>query len=302
MKILNISGGATKIPGLYAKCKVLLNEFGYSPDVITGVSSGSLLSLPLALGKFEELDYLVLSFKPSDIFDRRPFNDKGKVTLNGVLRIVSGKPSFGTQNNLVKTLSRVVSEKDFQEYKNSTSYPDVYVGVTNYNLGSFEVISVRSLTYQEYLMYTLASCSIPYAVEAVKINDNYYYDGGVLHHTCSPYMLRKFSNDRVLVSHNVTVYSRPETPDMTHHNFNQIDISQVFMSTSNLQVSYISVRDQLDEKEFCINSRIPIYQSFCPKVLTSMYDSDPSRIQELFNRAFNEEILRRNEFVDFLSR
>jgi predicted acylesterase/phospholipase RssA len=59
MKIYNLSGGATKIGGLFAKSERIIKEFGYKPDVISGVSSGALLVLPIALGKWDELKYLI---------------------------------------------------------------------------------------------------------------------------------------------------------------------------------------------------------------------------------------------------
>ena len=60
MKIYNLSGGATKIGGLFAKSERIIKEFGYKPDIISGVSSGALLALPIALGKWDEL-YKIIS-------------------------------------------------------------------------------------------------------------------------------------------------------------------------------------------------------------------------------------------------
>jgi predicted acylesterase/phospholipase RssA len=48
MKHLEISGGGTKIAGLFSVCESIIKERGYKPDIISRISGGALLSVPLA--------------------------------------------------------------------------------------------------------------------------------------------------------------------------------------------------------------------------------------------------------------
>jgi predicted acylesterase/phospholipase RssA len=285
MKIFNISGGATKIGGLFAKSERIIKEFGYKPDVISGISSGALLALPIALGKWDELKELVTNITLKHIFDNYPVNKKGKITLKGIWRLLMGKPSLGTQNNLRKTLSKLITEKDFDRYING-KYPKIFIGVTNFNTGEFELVNVQSLDYGQYLDYVIASASIPFAVEGVDIDGDIYFDGGVLHHTCSTEVIRKYKSK---ITHCITVFSRPRNMDLFYELFDQIDVTQVAKQYENISTAYASLTDQIVEKELCTQYKIKNIQVFCPSVLKSLYDVNPTRLKELYVRSYNIE-------------
>ncbi len=294
MKAYNISGGATKIGGLFAKSERIIKEFGYKPDIITGVSSGALLALAIALGKWDELKKLISNFNLDDIFDSKPVNKKGNITLKGVYRAAIGEPSLGTQNNLRYLLSSLITELDFDNYING-NYPKVYVGVVNMNTGLFELVNVSLLNYDQYLDYTIASTSIPIAVEGVEINGDIYFDGGIIHHTCTKALIDKYKSK---LTHCITVFSRPKNIDLSYENFNQIDISQVAKAVYDLNIGYISIKDQEIEKALCGQYNIKNIQVFCPKVLESLYDVDPSRLKELYERSYkNEEKIFYRDFI-----
>lgn len=294
MKIFNISGGATKVGGLFAKSERIIKEFGYKPDVISGISSGALLALPIALGKWDELKELVTNITLEHIFDNNPVNKKGKITLKGIWRLLMGEPSLGTQNNLRKTLSNLITEKDFDKYLNG-KYPKVFIGVTNFNSGEFELINVQNLDYGQYLDYVIASASIPFAVEGVEINGDIYFDGGVLHHTCATEVIRKYKSK---ITHCITVFSRPRNMDLSYELFDQIDITQVAKQYENISTAYASLTDQIVEKELCTQYKIKNVQIFCPSVLKSLYDVDPVRLKELYTRSYNTE--EKKYYLDFI--
>ena len=285
MKVFNISGGATKIGGLFAKSERIIKEFGYKPDIISGISSGALLALPIAMGKWNELKLLIHNIKSDNIFDNSPVNEKGKITLKAIWRLLMGKPSLGTQNNLRKTLSSLITEKDFNEYING-KYPKVFIGVTNFNSGKFELINILDLNYEDYLDYVIASASIPFAVEGVEINGKIYFDGGVLHHTCTTEVIRKY---KLKITHCITVFSRPRNMNLSYDLFDQIDITQVAKQYENISTAYASLTDQIVEKELCTQYKIKNIQVFCPRVLKSLYDVDPARLKELYIRSYNIE-------------
>ena len=294
MKIFNISGGATKVGGLFAKAERIIKEFGYKPDIISGVSSGALLALPIALGKWDETKQLVTNITLEHIFDNSPVSKKGKITFKGLWRLLMGKPSFGTQNNLRKTLSKLITKDDFNNYING-KYPKVFIGVTNFNSGCFELIDVQNLDYEEYLNYTVASTSIPFAVEAVEIDSEFYFDGGILHHTCTTEVIRKYKSK---ITHCITVFSRPRNVNLSYDLFNQIDITQVAKQYEKISTTYASIVDQIVEKELCTQYKIKNIQVFCPSVLKSLYDVDPVRLKELYTRSYNIE--DKKYYIDFI--
>ena len=68
MRILNIAGGGTKIGGMLGVAESLINIKKIQFDVISGISSGAILSVPIALGKFEAVRNLVLDYSMKDFF------------------------------------------------------------------------------------------------------------------------------------------------------------------------------------------------------------------------------------------
>src|SRR5687767_5122260 len=128
MKHLGISGGGTKIAGLYGVAEALLVEKKFKPDIISGISAGAILSLPLALGKFKEVKELVLNFTLDDFFSKKPVKQNGKFTLGALWRVLSGKPYLGKQGELEKKLRAIVSQEEFLAYQKDDSKPVCIVG------------------------------------------------------------------------------------------------------------------------------------------------------------------------------
>ena len=160
VKILNLSGAATKIAGLAGAAYYLSNEYGYRPNIITGISSGAILTIPIAMRKWETINYLVKNFGLSDIFDKPPVNEQNKVRLRAYFRAAIGKSSFGTQGNL----------KD------------------------------KGVSYERYLMLVNASASIPLAVEPVRLDGKLLYDGGTRNHILGAWAIKNFEDIKESIS------------------------------------------------------------------------------------------------------
>lgn len=63
MKHLGISGGSTKIAGLTGAAFQLLEANNYQPDIISGISAGSILTLPILFKKWDMLKTTVTNLK-----------------------------------------------------------------------------------------------------------------------------------------------------------------------------------------------------------------------------------------------
>lgn len=299
--ILNISGGATKIAGLLGKVEKIIRLFDYKPHIITGVSSGALLSLPIVLGKWDELKDLILNMDANTIFNVKPVNDKGKMRLNAGLRAITGKPSFGEQRNLKKRIKEMVSCKEFNTWKNDKNSTQIYIGVTNYNTSKFELINLKKCSYNEYITYTYASTSIPMFVEPVYVfrdgKTQLLYDGGVRHHTCFNKLTKLIGPE---IRRCLTVYSRPDEVDMQNDNFDAIDMFQVLERTTDITTLNTSEQDEDYELVYCKAHNIKLKQSFCPKVLEGTYDTNKKRINELYTKSFTNELYDKS-FYTFYS-
>lgn len=195
MRSLSISGGATKLSALYGACKRLY-ELGYNPDVISGVSSGAIVSLFASINKFT-IDEVIFNADLKDIFRVVP-----RVSIWGLIRLIFGN-SIGNQSNLKKMIKRNFTESDFSRLVNSGK--TVLIGATNYTTGKIVYYNLPEYSYREAIDIVYASACIPTMTEGAVICGDRHYDGGVIDHNPAPYVLSHYPIDM-----QVSVYSRPE--------------------------------------------------------------------------------------------
>lgn len=299
-KVLNISGGATKIAGLAGAADYIINEYGYKPTDITGVSSGSILSLPIAMGKWEDIRKLTTTFSLDDIFDKKPVNKNNRIKFNAVIRALTGKLSFGTQNKLKSTLGKVITPLDFFNYQNNEMYPDCYIGAVDFKTGSRKVYNLknRSIKYDDYLDIVNASSSIPLAVEPVYLNGCILYDGGVRNHILSTWAIENIEN----IETSISIFSRPKNiNDILNDNWspkNIIDVFNRYIAINNIE---ISKSDEENEKLLAdLYSKngynIDVKQIFTPFIIKELYDTDPEKLKRLYNLSYESAKESLNKF------
>lgn len=278
MKLLAFSGGATKIVALVAHGTKVLQS-GYTPDIVVGVSSGSLVMLPLILGKYELLKEKTTNLKLSDIFDKAPVNEKGKITLASGLRGLT-KGSLGTMNNLKESIKFFVSEKEFNDFCKNKKSPLLYAGVTNMNTYKFKLILLNNLTYEAFIETVLASSSIPVFTPPVKIGKELYYDGGLIHHNPAINLLR---SKKYNITECVSIYSRPEIIEDYDPKYNGLSIGRNLSKTVEFLQNSVSLHDSEAEKDFCKGNNIKLIQRFSPKIMKGVYDVDSERLKLLYD-------------------
>lgn len=282
MKLLSFSGAATKIAAHAAHGKGILEVENFKPNIVAGVSSGALVILPLLLGKHRELKKLTTTLKLSDIFDSEPVNNKGKVTAKAIINSVfSG--ALGSMVNLELLLRSMVSETEFNLLMGKLRCPLIYVGVTNVtkdSKDSFELVRLNELSYDLAISYIVASCSIPIYSPPVKINDSYYFDGGLKMHNPATAVIRKYK-DRLTEVY--SVYSRPENDENLDFGYSGKSIGRTISKTFDVIQSGISFENQKTEKELSHKYGIKLVQKFSPRILKGIYDVDNNRLKELYN-------------------
>jgi len=278
MKLLNLSGGGTKIGAIFGAAETLILDKGFKPDVISGISAGAILTVPIALGKFDELREIVTNFNLSTFFSSPPVNKKRKLRLSAILNIFR-KTYLGKQDNLVKELSKLVTEEEFNQYKIG-NYAACIIGTVDLGTGKKYKYNCKELLYEEYLKLVLASASIPvftpyvgFKLPYINQDELFLVDGGVRNHILSSDVLLMYPR----ISECVSIYSRAKDYKInkTYSPKNIVDVLNRTLDIMNIQ---ISKGDEALEKAICREIQAELYQIFIPSTMQGVYDTDKVRL------------------------
>lgn len=282
MKHLGISGGSTKIAGLAGAAYELIENCNYQPDVISGISAGSILALPIIFKKWSQIENTVKNLKLSDFFKIAPVNSEGRFTFKAILRLIFGKESLGSEKNLLHKIREFISEEEFSQYKQDVTMPVVYIGAVDFATGSRKYFNLKEVQYCEYLQIVLASASIPIFCESVKMkngnDDMYLFDCGVRDHIATPWILQNVKN----VTESVSIYSRPEDYKLGEK-WQPNDVLKTLERYVDITNVEISKSDEMLEDLLCEKLNVKQTKIFLPKILTSLYDVDHTRLVALYD-------------------
>lgn len=297
MKILNLSGGATKAAGEVGAARYIMEDCGYMPDIISGISAGAVLSLPIALASkypylWPEIKKMSVNLEFDSIFSVSPLNKKGTglaVFPGGLFRILRKKESLGVMGNLKNTLRKLVTCERFLSYCNPEyGYPDVYVGSVDVKTGNISYLNLKDLSYEEALDKIVASSSIPIIAETVKIQSGYHLDGGLRDNIGSVYLLNKFGKQ---ITECVSIYSRPkQLHQILDENWVPKDIFKVVERTVDILMLEISKSDELIETLMCEQRNIKRNAIFVPKVLEELLEVDTNKLQKLYYEGYKAAV------------
>ncbi len=305
MKHLGISGGGTKISGLFGAAETILFEKGYRPDIISGISAGALLSVPLAMSLHdasfrERIKEFVLHLRQEQFFNKAPVKADGSIKeANALLKIIAGERSLGEQENLKKTLGSVITEKDFAVYVHTDSIPVCIVGTVDFYSGKRFYFNLKKVTYQHFLEFVNASASLPiftpgyyfegeltdFEGESSGYKKYLLFDGGVRDHSPTHKILES-KLYRGKIKETATIFSRPEKVSeiLNPSDFEgKKDILRILSRYVDVTNAEVSKNDREREKELIrelnIIDRGTIY---LPRVLKDVYDITPSKLASLY--------------------
>lgn len=259
MNALSISGASTKIAFPAGAAIYLLRDLKYNPKIVSGISAGSILTVPLALGLFREIEKYVKEFELKDVFTKDPTNK-----IIAAWRLITGKESLGTQDKLKETLRGIVTEKRFNTYK-SGPYATCYIGCVEFKTGKKEYFNVKTLDYEKYLEVTMASSSIPVFVESRKFDNGYWYDGGIRDHIGSAWLMER----NVEMKNHISIYSRPKNFDMVDSLWCPKNVYKVLERTIDIMNAEISKNDEQQEDVLAERYGINSKKIFTPYSLTN---------------------------------
>ncbi|MBL4624285.1 MAG: patatin-like phospholipase family protein [Flavobacteriales bacterium] len=292
MQALSLSGGSTKIAGIAGAAVTICQIHGYHPKYITGISAGSIIAVPLAMGMFDEIKTLTTTITSEMVFKINPLNRKGKPSGRGLRRAIVGCQSLGVQN-LKATLSKIITPDIFAEYKNGPEYAKCYLGAVEFRTGAKHYFDVKKGTHQDYLNAMAASASIPVFVESVPINgvtthnqrkigQGFWMDGGTRDHVGSHWLMKQKDD----ITEHISVYSRPKDfklPDETKW----VPGGVVSMLTRSLDIlnTEKSKNDEFMENVVAKANNIKTRQVFLDISETIGYDMDPVKLRGWYNKA-----------------
>jgi len=139
-----------------------LEDFGIKPDIIAGVSAGSIVACFYAAG-----------MNANEIFDIF-----GKININDFLQIDISKSGFLKLNKFKKFLAENIPVENLEQL----AIPTI-IGTTDIENQIEKPFITGNIAER-----ITASCSIPLIFKPVKIDNSYYVDGGVLHNLPSYYL------------------------------------------------------------------------------------------------------------------
>jgi predicted acylesterase/phospholipase RssA len=303
MKHLGISGGGTKISGLFHAAEIMIREKNYVPDIISGISAGALLSVPLALAMKNEARYDLIRARVNnitmeDFFSDTPINPDGKPNvINAAIKILEGKYYLGTQDNLERTLTEVVPEADFNEYKASPECPICIVGAVDFYTGGRVYMNLKEVEYKDFPKFVNGSGSIPIYTAGIKVDEPFttfddkdfekafLFDGGVRDHSPTAKILSVYKND---ITNTCTIYSRPENYQncIDDPDFDPGHLLEVLQRYVDISLVEISKNDEYMEKKIAEDYGIIYHDTiFLPWIMKHIYDIDPARLQLLTEKA-----------------
>jgi NTE family protein len=150
---ISLSGGGTRGVVHIGVLKAL-EEHGIYPSIISGCSAGSIVGVMYAHG-----------YTPAEILSIA--SERSFLWMFSLRLPTKG---FVRHSFLRKMLKRYITAGSFEELKKP-----LYVAISNLNSGKPEIRSIGQL--HEVI---IASCSIPVLYEPIRIDGNWYADGGLL--------------------------------------------------------------------------------------------------------------------------
>lgn len=164
----------------------------------------------------------------------------------------------------------------------------VLVGVTNAESGKTEYLDGKKLDSKNTMLR--ATCAIPIVFPAIKLNDKYYYDGGI----CDPIPIRKAikdGNEKHLI-----VLTRPESYRKTLSRGSKIASKLIGRKYSNLKNAFLTRHEMYNETvRFCEQlereGKAIILRPREDQAIDS-FEKDVNVLRQAYNNGYNMAIER----------
>lgn len=275
-RLLHLSGGGVKGVAHVA----LVQGLGTTDfQVISGISIGAVLAVPIALGKLASLQKIFYNVTHKTFFKVSPVGKKGNLTAQAISRALTGK-DFGDQSNLWKLYIQEVNEDDFKMFLDKGI--QVYVGYVDMSDKRLHVVDINKGSYGDMVEAIYASASMPVFTEPV--NDTWVDGGLACHNLCHRVNQRHAKPGDISISS----WTRPQFEDRFYKDPGQVLGRQIPIIRQVIDTMgyFISKHDEEDNAEFCEQNGVINLQAFHPNILEDAYDVDHGRVMNLYRTAF----------------
>jgi hypothetical protein len=288
------AGAATKISGYAGMTMELIKKKDYKPNIIVGVSSGSVIGLirialmikPSLIPKLEEL---AKSFTLDDIFNENPLNKKGGLSIKSILRGVRGKLSLADHKQLRNTLEEFYTEEIHDKYVYG-SYPDLFICSTDIDTGSYVIHNAKRLAYDEVFLHILSSSAIPVLMSPLYYRNNKVMDGGIRYSNAGWYIIYLLTKKGYNVDSHVSLYSRPQNISKEIDEALTLKKRTMFRGIMGIVGRSISIMMfqnskfcEFTEQQMSEKHSYSLQQFFLPKILDNALDTDKEQLSELYD-------------------
>lgn len=188
-RVLIMSGGGSK-GAFQAGVIDQLNQQGWEPDAVAGISVGALNGAMVATGKSKDLVKIWQDLREEQVLKRRRIDRKAKSYL--LHKIGAGKATLGFFDNspLKKKLKESIGNQFKMHY---------YCGTVNVETGAYHEHEARPMMIPWDMLDTIvASTAIPVVFDPVKLNGSLHVDGGVRHINPIGNILRDHNPDEII--------------------------------------------------------------------------------------------------------
>jgi NTE family protein len=171
-------------------------------QIISGVSTGSLMAPLVALRAFERLKEAYTSVTQQDIFSVNPFTRRGRIhVLNALWRIIRRKKSLGETKTLRKTIRRFFSETDYLALQASGREVVIACQETSRIPAEIHYFSTLDTTYADFLDWMWASANVPLVTSIVYKDGGEWVDAGLTEMLSLQYLLRRGCTEVDVILH-----------------------------------------------------------------------------------------------------
>lgn len=189
-RVLIMSGGGSK-GAFQAGVIDQLNQQGWKPDAVSGISVGALNGAMVATGKSEELVKIWQDLREEQVLKRRRIDTQVKNFLLNKIGI--GKPTLGFFDN--SPLKQKLQESIGRQFKMHFNF-----GTVNIETGTFHEHYARPMMVPWNLLDAIiASTAIPVVFDPVKLDRSLHVDGGVRHSNPIGNVLRNYNPDEITI-------------------------------------------------------------------------------------------------------
>lgn len=225
--MLILSGGGSK-GAFQAGVIDQLNQQGWEPDAVAGISVGALNGAMVATGKADELVKIWQDLREEQVLKRRKIEGNVKSFL--LHKIGIGKPTLGFFDNspLKKKLRESIGRKFEKHY---------YCGTVNIETGDFHEHVARPLMVPWNLLDAIiASTAIPVVFDPVRLDGFLHVDGGVRHMNPIGRILKDHNPDEIII-----ITTRKFEPENDRRKVD--DIVDIAIQTLQIMLDEIFIKD-----------------------------------------------------------